>query len=162
VDGFDDEVTVVVVAGFCTDKLKDPLLVACAVSPPYEPPTACVPVPNAAGVYETEQVAIALLPLSVQLPDELNVPLPLLVKLTVPLGVTVVPESLSVTETVQLVALFTLTEFGKQLTEVEVVRLLTVSVCVPLVLAAYLGALEVSPSKSACIVWLPTESVDAL
>jgi hypothetical protein len=86
----------------------------------------CVPVPNAVGVYETEQMAVAPLPLRVQLPELLNVPLSLLVKLSLPLGVTVVPESLSVTEAVQVVALFTLTEAGKQLTEAEVVRLLTV------------------------------------
>jgi len=162
VDGFDEEVTVVVVAGFCTAKLKDPLLVACVVSPPYEPPIACVPVPNAVGVYETEQVAVAPLPLSVQLPELLNVPLPLLVKLRLPVGVTVVPESLSVTEAVQVVALFTLTEAGTQLREDEVVRLLTVRVCVPLVTAAYLGVLELSPSKTACTLWLPTERPEAL
>src|ERR1700746_1743054 len=115
----------------------------------------CVPVPNAVGVYETEQVAVAPLPLSVQLPELPNVPLPLLVKLTLPVGLTVVPESLSVTEAVQVVALFTLTEAGTQLTEDEVVRLLTVRVCVPLVRAAYLGVLELSPSKGAWAVCVP-------
>lgn len=161
-DGFDDEPKVVVVAGFCTAKLKDPLLVVCEVSPPYEPVMVCVPVPNAVGVYETEQVAVAPPPLSVQLPELLNVPLPLLVKLTLPVGLTVVPESLSVTEAVQVVALLTLTEAGTQLTEDEVVRLLTARVCVPLVTAAYLGVLELSPSKVACTVWLPMERLEAM
>jgi len=98
----------------------------CVASPPYEPVMTWVPPPKVVGVYETEQVAVAPLPLRAQLPDELNVPLWLLVKFTLPVGVTTMPVSLSVTEAEQVVALFTLTEVGRQLIEVELVRLLTV------------------------------------
>lgn len=62
-----------------------------------------------------------------QVPPALKVPVPLLAKLTVPVGVTAVPVSLSVTVAVQLVATFTSTGFGAQETAVDVLRLLTVT-----------------------------------
>jgi hypothetical protein len=64
-----------------------------------------------------------------------KLPLPSLAKLTLPVGVLVVPESVSVTVALQLVADPTFTEVGVQLTEVVVVRGFTVkplaSVAVP-------------------------------
>jgi hypothetical protein len=73
-------------------------------------------------------------PLSVQLAG-VKFPLPLLAKLTLPVGVLVAPESVSVTVALQLVADPTLTEVGVQLIEVVVVLGLTrkpfASVAVP-------------------------------
>ena len=60
-----------------------------------------------------------------------NVPVPLLVKLTVPVGALVVPGEVSVTVAVQLVAEFTATDDGEQLTAVVVVRVVTVTANVP-------------------------------
>jgi hypothetical protein len=74
------------------------------------------------------QVAVVPVPLRVQLPDELKAPLPLLVKLTLPAGVLAVPESVSLTVAVQVVAEPTPAEPGVQLTDVEDVRLSTVNV----------------------------------
>ena len=54
------------------------------------------------GVYVTEQDAEAVVPLNVHVPA--NVPLPVVVRTTMPLGVMNVPGELSVTVTVQLVA----------------------------------------------------------
>jgi len=48
-----------------------------------------------------------------------KVPVPLVVKLTVPDGVTAVPLEVSVTVAVQIVAWFTATVTGAQLTDVE-------------------------------------------
>ena len=62
-------------------------------------------------------------------------PLPLEPKLTVPVGVDLVPVSVSLTVAVQLVALLTGRLAGLQLTLVEVVRVLTVIVVVPLLVA---------------------------
>ena len=62
------------------------------------------------------------MPLSVQL-ETLNVPLLLLAKLTVPVGVVFVPLSVSVTVAVQVVEPFTRTGLGVQLTVVLVDRL---------------------------------------
>jgi hypothetical protein len=80
------------------------------------------------------QVLIAPVPLRVQLAG-VKLPLPLLAKLTLPVGVLVVPESVSVTVALQLVADPTFTEVGVQLTDVVVVRPFTVkplvSVAVP-------------------------------
>ncbi len=53
---------------------------------------------------------------------ELKVPAPLLLKLTVPVGVTGVAE-VSVTVTVQVIAAPTATRLGLQLTEVDVICL---------------------------------------
>ena len=80
----------------------------------------CVPVPTALGVYETEQEALDPLPESVQLVG-LKVPLPLLVKETVPVGVVGVAV-VSVTVAVQVVGCPTATAVGVQLTPVEVDR----------------------------------------
>ena len=79
----------------------------------------------------TWQEAVAPEPESVQL-LELKVPAPLLVKLTLPVGVLALPASLSVTVAVQVLALLTDTLAGKQLTEVVVVRWVAVTVVVPL------------------------------
>src|SRR2546428_8282632 len=89
----------------------------------------CVPVPTTVGVYVTEQLELLPEPLSVQgLP--LKVPAPLEEKSTVPIGVLVLPVAVSVTVAVQVVALFTGTLVGVQLTLVMVVR----GVAVPLVM----------------------------
>ena len=90
----------------------------------------CVPVPTALGVYETEQEALDPLPDSVQLVG-LKVPLPLLVKETVPVGVVGVAV-VSVTVAVQVVGCPTATAVGVQLTPVEVDRKITATVVVPL------------------------------
>src|SRR2546428_13364649 len=75
----------------------------------------CVPVPTTVGVYVTEQLELLPEPLSVQgLP--LKVPAPLEEKSTVPIGVLVLPVAVSVTVAVQVVALFTGTLVGPQLT----------------------------------------------
>jgi len=57
-----------------------------------------------------------------------NVPVPLVVKSTVPVGVLVVPSDESVTVAVQLLVWLVVIELGEQLTVVVVVRLLTVTV----------------------------------
>lgn len=54
------------------------------------------------GVYVTEQDAEAVVPLNVHVP--VNVPLPVVVRTTTPVGVMNVPGEWSVTVTVQLVA----------------------------------------------------------
>ena len=58
-------------------------------------------------------------------------PVPLLAKLTVPVGALVVPADVSVTVAVQVVGALTGTEEGEQLTPVVVVRVVTVSEAVP-------------------------------
>jgi hypothetical protein len=65
----------------------------------------------------------------------LKVPAPLLLKLTVPLGVLLVPTSASLTVAVQVVACPTTTDAGLQLTLVLVERLLTVTMVLPKLLA---------------------------
>jgi hypothetical protein len=67
---------------------------------------------------------------SVQL-ELLKVPAPLLLKLTVPVGVLGVPVSVSLTVAVQVVACPTTMDAGLQLTLVLVERLLTVTRLVP-------------------------------
>jgi hypothetical protein len=57
---------------------------------------------------------------------------PLLVKLTVPVGALLVPPSVSVTVAVQVVGALIGTAAGSQATLVEVARLFTVTVKVPL------------------------------
>jgi len=78
----------------------------------------------------TEQVAELPLPVSVQL-ELLKVPAPLLPKLTVPVGVLLVPTPVSLTVAVQLVEAPTGTVAGVQLTLVLVERRLTVTVVMP-------------------------------
>jgi hypothetical protein len=85
-------------------------------------------------VYVTEQVAVGPAPLNVQLVG-LNVPLPLLVKLTVPVGVIGAPVSLSVTVAVQVVETPAATVGGEQSTVVIVERFVTVTVSMPLLLS---------------------------
>ena len=63
--------------------------------------------------------------------DPVKVPVPLLVKPTVPVGALVVPVEVSVTVAVQVVAWFTTTAEGAQLTAVVVVRVVTVTAAVP-------------------------------
>jgi len=79
----------------------------------------------------TAQLAELPLPESVQLPPPPKVPTPLEVKLTVPLGVLVVPVSVSFTVAVQVVVPPTGTVAGVQLTLVEVERFVTATVVVP-------------------------------
>ena len=86
--------------------------------------------PLAVGVLLTEQLAVLPAPESVQL-ELLKVPAPLLLKLTVPVGVLGVPVSVSVTVAVQVVGWPTTTDAGVQPTLVLVERLLTVTVVVP-------------------------------
>src|SRR5258708_3880764 len=62
-------------------------------------------------------------------------PPPLELKLTVPVGVDLLPVSVSLTVAVQLLAPFTGSVAGLQLTLVEVVRVLTLIVVVPLLVA---------------------------
>ena len=80
--------------------------------------------PGAVGVMLTEQVADAPVPANVQVPPGVNV--------TVPVGVLVVPVAVSVTVAVHDVACPTNTVDGVHTTVVVVVRLLTVTVALPL------------------------------
>jgi hypothetical protein len=86
------------------------------------------------GLYVTEQVAVAPVPLSVQ-GDPVNVPVPLLANDTVPVGVTAVPGELSVTVAVHVTVPPMLIEDGEQVTLVMVVRDVTVMDAVPVLVA---------------------------
>src|SRR2546430_16621481 len=77
---------------------------------------------TAVGVWVTEQLAETPLPVSAQL-ELLKVPAPLLVKLTVPVGVFAAPTSVSLTVAVQVVGWPTTTDAGLQPTLVLVERL---------------------------------------
>jgi len=79
------------------------------------------------GVIVTWQVAVVPVPDKVQ-GEVAIVPAPLLVIATVPVGVLLVPVSVSFTVAVHWVELPTTTEAGEQLTVVEVVRGWTVTV----------------------------------
>jgi hypothetical protein len=80
----------------------------------------------------------------VQLPGGVKMPVELVVKLTEPVGVIMVPREVSLTVAAQLVPWFTTTEEGEQATLVEVARGPTVKVkAVPLVVV--LGAWVPSP-----------------
>src|SRR3989441_288457 len=81
------------------------------------------PVPITLGVYVDVHVA-GLLVLSVH---AVNVPVPLLAGVIVPPGALLMPVSVSVTVTVQVLESFTGIELGAQLTPVVVVRGRTVS-----------------------------------
>ncbi len=72
--------------------------------------------------------------------DPVNVPVPLELNETVPVGALVVPPDVSVTVAVQVVGAFTATDEGVQVTPVVVVRLFTVTSWV-LELAACVGSL---------------------
>ena len=71
------------------------------------------------------QLALGPVPPSVQLFDGLNVPVPLVVHVTVPVGVRGVPGEVSVTVAWQVVDTPGWTKLGEQLTLVEVVRFVT-------------------------------------
>src|SRR3989442_6680710 len=90
----------------------------------------CVRVSSAGGGRQTERGGERSLRVSVQV-ELLKVPAPLLLKLTVPVGVLGVPVSVSLTVAVQVVDCPTTTDAGLQLTLVPVERLLTVTVVVP-------------------------------
>jgi len=80
-------------------------------------------VPVAVGVTLTEQVADAPVPANVQVPPGVNV--------TVPVGVDVVPVDVSLTVAVHDVAWLTTTVDGVHATVVVVVRLLTATLALP-------------------------------
>ena len=63
--------------------------------------------------------------------DVANVPVPLVVQLTVPVGVELVPEDVSATVAVHVVTLLTTMLAGAQTTEVDVDLRVTVTVVVP-------------------------------
>jgi hypothetical protein len=144
----------VVLVGRCTTAVTTvlPELPACVVSPPYVAVIVCGPA--ALGVYVTEQLALGPLPDSVQL-VALKVPVPLVVKLTVPVGVVLVPVAVSVTVAVHVVEPPRTTVDGAQLTVVLVDRLATVTVVDP-----SLPLWFASPAYDAVIVCVPvpTES----
>ena len=71
------------------------------------------------------QLALGPVPFSVQLFDGLNVPVALVVHVTVPVGVSGVPGEVSVTVAWQVVETPGWTKLGEQLTVVEVVRFVT-------------------------------------
>jgi hypothetical protein len=81
-------------------------------------------------VYVTEHVAVPAVALAarVQLAAGVNVPVELLTKVALPVGVITVPAEVSVTVAVQLVPWLTTMDEGVQTTVVEVVRGLTVKV----------------------------------
>jgi hypothetical protein len=64
----------------------------------------------------------------------LNVPVELEAKLMLPVGVMSVPTSVSVTVAVQLVAVPLVTGLGEQFMVIEVARLLTITVALPLLM----------------------------
>jgi hypothetical protein len=75
------------------------------------------------GVYMTKQEAApAVVPATNVHGDVTNVPVPLVMKLTVPVGVLEVPTSMSVTVAVHFVDVPTLTDAGKHDTEVVTAR----------------------------------------
>jgi hypothetical protein len=121
----------VVVVPRTAARLPVPLLGACAAaSPLYVAVNVCGP--SMVGVYPTWQLAVVPLTALNVHGDPVNVPLLLVVQLTVPVGVLPMPPSTSVTVAVQAAAVPTLSGFGAQLTVVEVVRRLTVSGVEPL------------------------------
>jgi len=117
--------SVVVVGWIVAVRIAEPFEPACVESPPYVPVIVCAP--TAAGVYVTEHFPVAS---SVQV-VELKVPELLLVQVTVPLAVVCVPTPVSVTVAVHVDEPPAGTLDGEQLTPVEVVRLLTVTVSEP-------------------------------
>ena len=79
---------------------------------------AAVPV----GVYITKHDAVPVVVPATNVQGEVaNVPVPLVLKSTVPVGVIAVPTSLSVTVTVHFVAVLTVTDDGLQVIVVVVV-----------------------------------------
>src|SRR5436190_1977558 len=81
-----------------------------------------VPVPTAVGVYVTEHVLVdGVADDRVQLAGE-NEPVPVELKLTLPVGLDLVPLAVSVTVAVQVVPWLTATEAGEQDVVVDVER----------------------------------------
>ena len=80
-----------------------------------------VPVPTAVGSYVTGVVQLALFPLPVSVHVPVNVPLPLLEKMTVPVGVVGAVALVSVTIAVQLVELSAMIVVGWHVSFVVVV-----------------------------------------
>lgn len=92
-------------------------------------------VPEALGVNVAEQVAVTPVPDRVH-GEPAKVPgAPVLVKATVPVGVLVVPTSVSVTVAVHVDACPMLTLEGVHTIPVDVARLLTVTLVLPLLVA---------------------------
>jgi len=103
--------------------LNFPLVIpTCPASPGYTAVTMWVPEPAAVGVYETEQPATPVVgpDVSVHVALGENVPTPLLVNVTEPVGVVGVV-AVSLTEAEQLVAVPTGTDPGVHMIEVVVV-----------------------------------------
>jgi hypothetical protein len=121
------QVTAVDVVRMLTVIESLPELVACVASLAYEADTLMVPVLPPVKLAEH----VAGLPLSVQLVLAGDTPAPLAVRFTVPVGVLVVPGDVSAMVMVQLLACPTTTGLT-QLTAVEVARLFTVIVSLPL------------------------------
>jgi hypothetical protein len=92
------------------------------------------PVP-AVGVYVTEQLEDAVLSTWARVQGLVKLPVPLLLKLTLPVGKVWVPVSVSLTVAVQVVGLLNWTDAGEQLTDVEVVRKMAVMSNVPLLMS---------------------------
>jgi hypothetical protein len=84
---------------------------------------------------EQREVVVAPTWASVHVSPPSKLPAPSLPKLTDPLGKLLVGVSVSLTVAVQLVETFTGTVAGAQLTDVEVVRLFTVTAKFPLLVA---------------------------
>src|SRR2546427_816972 len=90
-----------------------------------------VPVPTADGVKVVEQLS-GVLAAGRRMLKLMKEPAPLLLKLTVPVGVLLVPASVSLTVAVQVVGWPTTTDAGLQLTLVLVERFaVTITVVVP-------------------------------
>ena len=106
----------------------------------------CVPEPTSVGVYITEHLPV---PSSVHV-ALLNVPTPLLIHVTVPVGVFFVPGPVSLTVAVQVVVWSTTTLPGVQATDVAVERFAADTVVEPLLTLCF-----ASPLYVAVIVALP-------
>jgi len=122
-----------------------PLLPVWTLSPPYAAVMVCVPI--VVGVKVTEHWPLAF---TVQLVAGVKVPVPLLAKVTVPVGVVAPAPEVSVTVAVQLVPWLTATDGGVQLTVVLVVRLVNVTFVLPLLVACVL-----SPPYEAVMACVP-------
>jgi hypothetical protein len=101
-----------------------PLLDACMPSPPYEAVIVCAPA--ALGVYATEHSEA----FSVQVVP-LNVPVLLLLKVTVPVGVVAPSPEVSLTDAVQVADIPCWSVLGAQLTLVEDERIVAVTIVAP-------------------------------
>ena len=108
------------------------------------PVIVCVPALPAPGVYETEQLAVPVVPVGARLQlVGLKVPTAFEVKLTLPVGVTAPVPELSVTVAVHCVAWLTVTDESEQFTVVVVDLIVDVTVKAALVLPVW----TVSPTN---------------